>query len=128
MKIKCIDHLVFTVQDIDATIAFYTRVLGMTAATFAEGRKALVFGTQKINLHKAGEEIKPHGKNPMPGSADLCFITETPIPEVISHLASCNVKILAGPWQRQGAVGSLLSVYLLDPDGNLIEIANRLNE
>jgi catechol 2,3-dioxygenase-like lactoylglutathione lyase family enzyme len=128
MKIKGIDHLVITVQDIDETIAFYNRVLGMAAVTFAKGRKALVFGTQKINLHKAGEEIMPHGKNPVPGSTDLCFITETPMPQVISHLASCNVKILAGPLQRPGAVSSLLSAYIRDPDGNLIEIANKINE
>jgi len=128
MKITCIDHLVLTVEDIDATVAFYSRVLGMVPISFAGERMGLSFGAQKINLHNAGGEIKPHCKNPVPGSTDICFITETPMPLVMRHLASCEVNILAGPLQRQGAVGPLLSIYILDPDSNLIEIANRINE
>ncbi len=128
MKIIGIDHLVITVKDIDETVAFYTRILGMTAITFAEGRKGLVFGAQKINLHKAGEEIMPHSQNPVPGSTDICFITETPMPQVISHLASCSIEILAGPLQKSGAAGPLLSIYIKDPDSNLIEIANQIKK
>ena len=128
MRINNIDHLVITVHNVDETISFYTRVLGMEAVSFAEGRQALIFGAQKINLHKTGEEIRPHAQNVIPGSADLCFITETPMQQVIPHLASCNVTILEGPVNRSGATGSLLSVYINDPDGNLIEISNQVNE
>ena len=128
MKINIIDHLVITVHDLDETITFYTRILGMEAVTFAEERKALVFGTQKINLHKAGEEIQPHAKNPLPGSADLCFITETPMQQVISHLSSFDVSIIEGPVEKTGATGPLLSIYIRDPDDNLIELANQVNE
>ncbi len=128
MRINNIDHLVITVHNLDETVAFYTRVLGMEAVSFAEGRQALVFGAQKINLHKAGEEIRPHAQNAIPGSADLCFITETPMQQVMSHLAFCNVTILEGPVNRSGATGPLLSVYINDPDNNLIEISNLVNE
>jgi len=128
MQVSSIDHIVITVHDIDKTIAFYTRVLGMEPVSFAEGRKALVFGAQKINLHKFGEEIKPNAGNPLPGSVDICFLTDTPIQQVISHLDACDVAIIDGPTEKKGAGGPLLSIYIRDPEGNLIEIANRLND
>lgn len=123
---ESLDHLVLTVQDIDASIGFYRRVMGMTAVTFGQGRMALAFGRQKINLHQAGREFDPKAKTPTPGSADLCFLTATPLGEVQAHLAAQNVTLEEGPVQRTGAEGPILSVYIRDPDGNLIEIANRL--
>lgn len=128
MQINKLDHLVVTATDIEQALGFYTEVLGMEAVTFADGRKALLFGEQKINLHKVGEEIKPHAQAPMPGSTDICFITETPVQQIVSHLTSCNVTIIEGPVKRSGAVGSLLSIYIRDPDGNLIELANQVDE
>jgi catechol 2,3-dioxygenase-like lactoylglutathione lyase family enzyme len=127
MHLTHLDHLVLTVADIDATIGFYTRVLGMTAVTFGQGRRALQFGPQKINLHRRGHEFEPKALQPTPGSADLCFITDIPLAEVIAHLGDCHVPIVEGPVERTGANGPILSVYLRDPDGNLIEIANDLN-
>ncbi|MGN7170738.1 VOC family protein [Paenibacillus cellulositrophicus] len=124
MNINRLDHLVLTVSNIDQTCEFYSRVLGMQTVTFGEGRKALHFGQQKINLHEAGKEFEPKAKTPMPGTADLCFITDDPIPDVIRHLEYCNVMIEEGPVLRTGALGSITSVYLRDPDGNLIEISN----
>ena len=91
MKIDSLDHLVLTVKDIETTASFYSRVLGMDIITFGAGRKALSFGVQKINLHQHGQEFEPKAQQPTPGSADLCFITSVPIPEVVSHLSSCNV-------------------------------------
>ncbi|OMF51971.1 VOC family virulence protein [Paenibacillus rhizosphaerae] len=123
MNINRLDHLVLTVSNIDQTCEFYSRVLGMRTVTFGEGRKALHFGQQKINLHEAGKEFEPKAKTPMPGTADLCFITDDPIPDVIRHLEYCNVMIEEGPVLRTGALGSITSVYLRDPDGNLIEIS-----
>lgn len=96
----------------------------MRTVTFGGGRKALHFGQQKINLHEAGKEFEPKAKTPMPGTADLCFITDDHIPDVIRHLEYCNVMIEEGPVLRTGALGSITSVYLRDPDGNLIEISN----
>jgi catechol 2,3-dioxygenase-like lactoylglutathione lyase family enzyme len=128
MEIHHLDHLVLTVQDIDATCAFYSRVLGMRVATFGNGRKALQFGTQKINLHEAGKEIEPKAFRPTPGSADLCFVTSTPVAEVIRHIRLFGVEIELGPVQRTGAHGYMTSVYIRDPDQNLIEIANYLDE
>ncbi|MCH8886705.1 MAG: VOC family protein [SAR324 cluster bacterium] len=119
-----LDHLVLTVADLDATIGFYTRVLGMRAVTFGEERRALVFGRQKINLHPAGREFEPKAAAPLPGSADLCFITEAPLEEVMAHLESEGVALLLPPSPRTGATGPIRSVYLRDPDGNLIEISN----
>jgi catechol 2,3-dioxygenase-like lactoylglutathione lyase family enzyme len=127
MQINKLDHLVVTVTDIEETLGFYTRVLDMESITFTDGRKALRFGEQKINLHKAGTEIEPHAQAPMPGSTDICFITDTPMQQVINHLASCNVAIIEGPVKRNGTAGSLLSIYIRDPDGNLIELANLLD-
>ncbi|WP_347876920.1 VOC family protein [Paenibacillus rhizosphaerae] len=123
ININRLDHLVLTVSNIDQTCEFYSRVLGMRTVTFGEGRKALHFGQQKINLHEAGKEFEPKAKTPMPGTADLCFITDDPIPDVIRHLEYCNVMIEEGPVLRTGALGSITSVYLRDPDGNLIEIS-----
>jgi catechol 2,3-dioxygenase-like lactoylglutathione lyase family enzyme len=118
-----LDHLVLTVANIDATVAFYTSALGMKLVTF-DGRKALRFGEQKINLHQAGNEFEPKAAHPTPGSADLCFISKTSLEDVISHLISRGYVIELGPVERTGAVGSLHSIYLRDPDSNLIEISN----
>jgi catechol 2,3-dioxygenase-like lactoylglutathione lyase family enzyme len=126
MKIDSLDHLVLTVMDVNASCAFYSRVLGMSVVTFGAGRKALTFGAQKINLHQAGQEFEPKAQRPTPGSADLCFLTEVPLPEVQQHLAACGVTISEGPVQRTGAQGPILSVYFRDPDLNLIEVSNRL--
>lgn len=126
MKIDSLDHLVLTVADIDASCAFYNRVLGMEVVTFGAGRKALAFGAQKINLHQAGREFEPKAARPTPGSADLCFLSSVPLPQVQAHLAACGVTITEGPVQRTGAQGPILSVYFRDPDHNLIEISNRL--
>lgn len=126
MQIHSLDHLVLTVRNIDATIAFYTEALGMQLVTFGAGRKALVFGNQKINLHELGKEFEPKAQQPTAGSADLCFLTTTPLAEVVTHLNSHQVPIIEGPVQRTGARGTILSVYVRDPDLNLIEIANQL--
>ncbi|MBH9401570.1 VOC family protein [Pseudomonas aeruginosa] len=126
MQIDRLDHLVLTVRDIDASIDFYTRVLGMRAVTFGAGRKALAFGAQKINLHPAGGEFEPKAERPTPGSADLCFIVATPLEAVAEQLRQQAVEILEGPVQRTGAGGPILSLYLRDPDLNLIELSNPL--
>jgi catechol 2,3-dioxygenase-like lactoylglutathione lyase family enzyme len=118
-----LDHLVLTVADIGATIDFYTNALRMQAVTF-DGRRALRFGRQKMNLHQRGHEFSPKAAHPTPGSADLCFITKEPLEVVIRHLADLAIPIEEGPVERTGAVGKLLSVYLRDPDNNLIEISN----
>ncbi|WP_249865152.1 VOC family protein [Paenibacillus konkukensis] len=124
LNINRLDHLVLTVTNIDATCDFYSRVLGMKVVTFGEGRKALHFGQQKINLHEVGKEFEPKAKLPMSGTGDLCFITDIQIPDVIHHLEGCQVIIEEGPVIRTGALGSITSVYVRDPDGNLIEISN----
>src|SRR5665213_3392713 len=120
-----LDHLVLTVASIDATVDFYTEVLGMDLVTF-QGRKGLRFGDQKINLHQRGHEFKPCALHPSPGSADLCFITLTPLEEVASYLTEQRVRIEEGPVERAGAVGAIRSIYLREPDQNLIEISNYL--
>lgn len=124
MQILRFDHIVLTVEDIEASCRFYERVLGMQVVTFAGGRKALAFGQQKINLHQRGAEFEPKARAPKPGSADLCFIAATPINDVLAHLKECGVPVLEGPVARTGAVGPILSVYFRDPDNNLIEVAN----
>lgn len=124
MQVKSLDHLVLTVRDLQAAIDFYTRALGMQEVTFAGGRKALGFGTQKINLHLAGREFEPKAQQPTPGSADLCLLTDTPVEQYAVHLASLGIEVIEGPVARTGAVGPLLSIYVRDPDANLIEIAN----
>ena len=126
MKIDSLDHLVLTVADIDTSIAFYTEVLGMEVVTFAGGRKALSFGSQKINLHQRGKEFEPKAWAPSPGSADLCFLSSVPLTQVADHLVACGVNVIEGPVQRTGATGAILSVYVRDPDMNLIEISNRM--
>ncbi|MBV9859899.1 MAG: VOC family protein [Alphaproteobacteria bacterium] len=124
MKVERLDHLVLTVADIERSCAFYTRVLGMETVVFGEGRTALRFGNQKINLHPADNIPGLVADKPTPGSGDLCFVTTVPIAEVIEHLERCGVAIIAGPGPRAGAVGTIQSVYIRDPDANLIEISN----
>jgi len=108
---------------VEATCRFYERVLGMQVATFGDGRRALHFGRQKINLHQARQESAPHAQRPVPGSADFCLLTDRPLAEVIAHITSCGVDFIEGPVRRTGAAGPLESVYLRDPDGNLVEVA-----
>ena len=124
LTIDRLDHLVLTVANIDATVAFYARVLGMTAVTFAGGRRALAFGAQKINLHAAGREYVPHAATPAPGSADFCLITATPLAAAMAHVRACGVTIEEGPVMRTGASGPIESFYFRDPDGNLVEVSN----
>jgi catechol 2,3-dioxygenase-like lactoylglutathione lyase family enzyme len=124
MKIDRLDHLVLTVADIERTCAFYTRVLGMEVVTFGEGRTALKFGRQKINLHRADNVPGLVADKPTPGSADLCFVTQMPLGEVVAHLERCGMPVVAGPGPRAGAIGTIQSVYIRDPDRNLIEISN----
>lgn len=124
MRIERLDHLVLTVRSIEETCAFYRDVLGMEGVTFGEGRQALRFGTQKINLHLAGAEIEPHAQCPAPGSADLCFITASPLAEVREHLERHGIPIIQGPVCRTGALGPIRSLYFRDPDGNLLEVSN----
>ena len=126
ISISHIDHLVFTVKNIPASVDFYVRVLGMQNIQFGEGRTALKFGEQKINLHQAGNEFEPKAKNATPGSADLCLITDTDLTQAIKHVQNCKVEIIEGPVERTGATGKLVSFYIRDPDQNLIEIANIL--
>jgi catechol 2,3-dioxygenase-like lactoylglutathione lyase family enzyme len=124
MKILHIDHFVLTVADIQKTCHFYNTVLGMEVITFGEGRKALGFGRNKINLHQSGKEFEPKARHPVPGSGDFCLITEEPIERVIQHLEACGIVIEAGPVAKIGAAGPMTSVYFRDPDGNLVEISN----
>ena len=131
MQIKFLDHVVLTVQDLQRTCDFYQRVLGMQVVTFGgdslpdgTDRHALQFGNQKINLHQQGQEFEPKAQHPTPGSADLCFVTDVPLAQVIEHLKVCGVAIEAGIVPRTGAVGAIASLYIRDPDGNLLEISN----
>jgi catechol 2,3-dioxygenase-like lactoylglutathione lyase family enzyme len=124
MKVTTLDHLVLTVQDLESTVDFYTRVLGMTVSAFAEGRLALKYGTQKINLHEVGSEFLPNARRALPGSADLCFLSEDPLDSWVDHLEQEGVDLLQGPVRRIGALGPMDSIYCRDPDGNLVEIAN----
>lgn len=123
MRIDRLDHLVLTVADIPAAIEFYTSVLGMRHVTF-NGRHALAFGNSKINLHEAGHEFEPKAQRPTPGSADVCLIAADPLPEVIARLTAAGVPIEEGPVTRTGATGPITSVYVRDPDRNLIELSN----
>jgi catechol 2,3-dioxygenase-like lactoylglutathione lyase family enzyme len=124
MQIDRIDHIVITAFDLERTLDFYARVMGMEPITFAGGRRGLAFGRQKINLHQAGREFEPKALKPTPGSMDLCFITETPLEEVIARLRANAVVIVDGPVPKTGALGPMMSVYFRDPDGNLIEVSN----
>ncbi|TFL19931.1 VOC family protein [Jannaschia formosa] len=129
MKITALDHLVLTVADIGATAEWYSATLGCGVETFgaADGttRTALTFGRQKINLHRAGAEFRPHALHPGPGTADLCFLTDMPLDDWLAHLAARGETVEAGPVPRTGAQGPITSLYLRDPDGNLIEVAVR---
>lgn len=129
-EVSSLDHLVLTVRDPEATAVFYTTILGMRAEQFhpADGstRTALLFGRQKINLHVAGAEFDPKARRPTPGSADLCFLSKTPLDDWRIHLAANRVNLEDGPIARTGAAGPILSIYLRDPDGNLIEVSNTL--
>jgi catechol 2,3-dioxygenase-like lactoylglutathione lyase family enzyme len=127
MRISHLDHLVLTVKDIEASVSFYTHVLGMTETTFADGRKALVFGSSKINLHQAGREFEPKAAAPTPGSADICLIVDDDLGSVQAQLAAGGVAVEIGPVKRTGAVGEIMSVYIRDPDQNLIELSNYLS-
>jgi catechol 2,3-dioxygenase-like lactoylglutathione lyase family enzyme len=128
MTVESLDHLVLTVKDIEKTCEFYSQVLGMEIRRFGEGRIALHFGKQKINLHEFGTVIDNNVRHATPGSADLCFLTTTPIEEVVRGLQEKGIDIIEGPVKRTGAQQAINSVYLYDPDENLIEIANRINE
>ena len=125
--VRSLDHLVLTVTDTDRTVRFYCKVLGMAEEVFvaADGsrRRALIFGAQKINLHQAGAEFEPKAEHPVPGSADLCFLTDADLEKWADHLDACGVAIEGGPLPRTGATGPLTSIYLRDPDGNLIEVS-----
>jgi catechol 2,3-dioxygenase-like lactoylglutathione lyase family enzyme len=124
VRIDRLDHLVLTVANLDATIEFYVGVLGMTDAVFEDGRHALAFGTSKINLHLAGHEFEPKALHTQPGSADLCFVVDDPIDDVVDILVSAGVPIEEGPVDRTGATGPMRSIYVRDPDQNLIELSN----
>lgn len=123
-RVVGLDHLVLTVEELEATLDFYTRVMGMSVRAFEGGRLALRFGSQKINLHEAGREFEPHARRPLPGSADLCFVTEASPEDWLGHLAASGVEVVEGPVRRLGALGPMTSVYFRDPDGNLIEVAS----
>ena len=126
MKISKLDHLVLTVTDIEKTASFYVSVLGMVKEVFGDGRVALKCGSQKINLHELGKEFEPKANKPTPGSADLCFITNTPLDDAMAHVKGCGVEIIEGPVERTGTNGPLRSFYFRDPDQNLIEVANEI--
>jgi catechol 2,3-dioxygenase-like lactoylglutathione lyase family enzyme len=122
LHITGLDHLVLTVADVERTVAFYERVLGMRPVTFGEGRRALTFGSSKINLHEVGREIPPRAAHPVAGSADLCLVSQLSQSEVLAHLEACGVPVEEGPVPQTGALGPITSTYLRDPDGNLIEV------
>jgi catechol 2,3-dioxygenase-like lactoylglutathione lyase family enzyme len=124
VEIDRLDHLVLTVADIDRTVAFYRDVLGMRPVVFGGGRTALAFGRSKINLHPAGHEFEPKAASPAPGSADLCLITRDPLDVVTAELREHGVAVEEGPVERTGATGTIRSVYVRDPDGNLVELSN----
>ena len=126
--IRSIDHFVLTVASIEATCDFYARALGMQVEVFGpEKRTALKFGEQKINLHEVGREFTPRAMVATAGSGDFCLLTDTPADEVAAHLRSVGVAIEAGPVPKTGATGALMSVYFRDPDGNLVEVSNRVD-
>ena len=123
MRVDRLDHLVLTVTDIAATVGFYSGILGMRAVTFDNGRHALAFGRQKINLHQVGREFSPRAASATAGSGDFCLITETPLDQVRAELAAAGVAVEHGPVPKVGALGPMRSVYVRDPDANLVEIA-----
>ncbi|CAB3761629.1 VOC family protein [Paraburkholderia solisilvae] len=122
-----LDHLVITCVDAQATQDFYTRVMRMQLETFGNGRVAFRFGNQKINLHVRGNEFEPKAHLPVPGALDLCFIASVPLDQVIAHLAACDWPIIEGPVERTGATQKIRSVYLRDPDLNLIELSELID-
>ncbi|WP_323086282.1 VOC family protein [Providencia alcalifaciens] len=124
--INRLDHLVLTTTDLDACLDFYQRILKMSVITFGEQRFALQFGQQKINIHQYGKEFEPKAHLPVPGSLDLCFISDIPLIEVQKHIEQQGVKIIEGPVQRTGAIGKIISLYIRDPDLNLIEVSQYL--
>jgi catechol 2,3-dioxygenase-like lactoylglutathione lyase family enzyme len=124
MHIDRLDHLVLTVADVDRTCRFYQEILGCEPMTFADDRRALIFGRQKINLHRLGKEFEPRALRPTAGSGDLCFIATTPLETVIQELRDKNIAIEVGPVARTGALGPMRSIYIRDPDQNLVEISN----
>lgn len=131
LTVRRIDHLVLTCRDVDATVRFYTEVLGMSEVTFGNGRKALAFGRQKLNLHPLGQTVDPVMKHvaaiaahPTAGSVDVCLVVSEPLDVVVAHLGACGVPIEEGPVVRTGALGPISSIYIRDPDGNLVELAN----
>jgi catechol 2,3-dioxygenase-like lactoylglutathione lyase family enzyme len=128
MQINRIDHLVLTVASIERSVEFYSRVLGMEKIEFGAGRIALGFGRHKINLHQCGQEFQPNAENAVAGSADLCFILETPLPEAIEQLRQRGIDVIEGPAERSGATGGIVSAYLRDPDGNLLELSNYVDD
>lgn len=124
MKIEKIDHVVFTVRDIEKTCNFYSRVFGMEVLNLENYRKALKFGDQILKLHEFGTKFDLNAQNPTCGSEDLCFITSIPLGKVVSHMHLCDVKIVCGPVRRAGAAGPIMSIYVRDSDGSIIEISN----
>jgi len=126
MEISTLDHLVLTVKDLDKTASFYVTVMGMKKEVFGSGRVALKYGSHKINLHEFGKEFEPKAHEPTPGSADLCFLTPTPLNDAMAHVKSCGVEIIEGPVERTGAKGPIRSFYFRDPAHNLIEVANEI--
>jgi catechol 2,3-dioxygenase-like lactoylglutathione lyase family enzyme len=125
VRIASLDHIVLTVADPEATVAFYER-LGMSREEFDDGRLALRFGQQKINLHRAGQPIQPHARRPTPGAADICLLVEGTLDAVERELELAGVVFELGPVARTGALGPLRSLYLRDPDGNLVELSERI--
>ena len=126
MKLEKLDHLVLPVSDIDAIAMFYTTYLGMEKRTFGEDRVALHFGDQKINLHPAGWDYEPKARVSIAGTADLCFIVSEQVQLLQADLVDSGVEVIEGPVVRTGATGRLCSIYVRDPDGNLIELSNRV--
>lgn len=125
-RVDAIDHVVLTVSSIATTCEFYERVLHMEVVTFEGNRKALRFGSQKLNLHEAEREFEPKATRPTRGSADLCFVTSDSLSQWQQHLKECSVEIVAGPVVQVGALGPMRSIYFCDPDGNLLELAQYL--
>ncbi len=123
MKLLGLDHIVITVESIETTIRFYRDILGFEEVTFGGGRKALKGGSQKINIHKSGEEFCPHAKSPAPGSSDICLLYNSELHLIIDHLIASGIEIEEGPVDRTGALGPIESVYIRDPDANLIELS-----
>ena len=128
--VASLDHLVLTVTDVAASVAFYRDILGLQPLEFqaADGsrRWALAFGAQKINLHPAQARFAPHAAEPRAGAADLCFLSPIPLDEWSAYFEACGQRVLDGPVQRSGALGPIVSLYIRDPDGNLLEIANQI--